>query len=241
MQAPLLDQLLLEVHDIIRTMPGPREFGANPDKCVPWLGRASAAMVRWDGMRAIAHFEPEVQRYAALQADASRVNFVPFHQRLLMQLHQAENDLRLRTSGPLSVGVPAGRVFEYFDELRRLVEAAKSDLLIIDPYLDAEFVSRYLPFVSPSTTVRMLARERVATLKPATQAFAAQSGLSVEIRTVGGFHDRYLIVDRQACYQSGASFKDGAKKTPTVLVQITDAFATVHATYEQLWASATPV
>ena len=198
-------------------------------------------MSQWDSVRSIAHFEPEVETYTRLQADAGRVNFTPFRQRLLMLLHQAESDLRLRTVGPFSVGVPAGRVFEYFDELRKLIETARSDLLLVDPYLDAEFVSRYLPFAAVGTQVRMLAREHLSTLKPAVQAFIAQSGLSVEVRTVSGFHDRYLFVDGQACFQSGASFKDGAKRTPTVLVQITDAFTSVRATYEQLWTSATPV
>lgn len=241
MQTPPPEQLLLELQDVIRTMPGPRDFGANPDKCIPWLGRASAAMNQWDAVRSIAHFEPEVRRYAALQADAGRVNLIPFRQRLLVLLHQAENDLRLRTIGPVSVGVAAGRVFEYFDELRKLIEAARSDLLIVDPYLDAEFVSRYLPFVTTGTQVRLLARERLSTLKPAVAAFVAQSGISIEVRTVSGFHDRYLIVDGQACYQSGASFKDGAKTTPTVLAQITDAFKSVQSAYEKLWASATSV
>ena len=241
MQAPPRDQLLLEIQDIIRSMPSAQEFGSHPDKCIPWLGRASAAMVQWDAIRSIAHFEPEVQSYARLQADRGRVNFIPFHQKLLMLLHQAESDLRLRTTGPLSIGVPAGRVFEYFDELRKLIETARTDLLLVDPYLDADFVSRYLPFVAAGTKVRMIARERLSTLQPAVEAFSAQSGLSVELRTAGGFHDRYLFVDGQACYQSGASFKDGAKKAPTVLVQITDAFASVQATYEQLWAAGAPV
>jgi len=241
MQSIPSDQLLFEVQDVIRSMPGPRDFGANPDKCIPWLGRASAAITQWDSVRAIIHFEPEVRRYAELQANADRVNFTLFRQKLLMLLHQAENDLRLRTAGPLSVGVQSGRVFEYFDEVRKLIEGARSDLLIIDPYLDAEFVSRYLPFVAPGASVRMLARERVSTLKPAVEAYKAQTSLAVEVRTIGGFHDRYVFVDQQACYQSGASFKDGAKKTPTTLVQITDAFPGVQATYEQLWQSATAV
>ena len=241
MQALSPEHLLLEVQDIIRSMPGSRDFGVNPDSCIPWLGRANAAMNQWDGARSMVHFESEVRKYATLQANADRVNFVPFRQHLLMLLHQAENDLRLRTTGPLSIGVSVGRVFEYFDELRKLIETAKSDLLMVDPYLDAEFVSRYLSFVSQGTKVRMLARERISTLKPAVAAFIAQSGLAVEVRSVGGFHDRYLFVDGQACYQSGASFKDGAKKTPTVLVQITDAFAGVKATYEQLWTTAAPV
>ena len=42
MQTVPVDQLLFEVQDIIRSMPGPGDFGANPDPCIPWLGRASA-------------------------------------------------------------------------------------------------------------------------------------------------------------------------------------------------------
>jgi hypothetical protein len=241
MQSISLDQLLFEVQDIIRSMPDSRDFGVNPDKCIPWLGRASAAMTQWNSIRAIAHFEPEIRRYASLQANAGNVNFTPFRQTLLVFLHQAENDLRLRTAGPLSIGLPAGRVFEYFDEVRKLIEVARNDLLIVDPYLDTEFVSRYLPFVPSSTCVRLLARERVSTLKPAVEAYKIQTSLPIEVRTITGFHDRYIFVDQQACYQSGASFKDGAKKTPTILVQITDAFPSVKATYEQLWQDATVV
>jgi hypothetical protein len=240
-QAPPPDQLLVEIQEVLRTMPGPRDFGVNPDKCIPWLGRANAVMRHWDAIHSIAHFEPEVRQYATLQANAQRVNFMPFHQGLLILLHQAENDLRLRTAGPLSVGVPTGRVFEYFDELRKVIETARRDLLIIDPYLDAEFVSRYLPFVAEGTQVRMLARQLVSTLKPAVEAFAAQTGLAVELRSATAFHDRYLIVDGQSCFQSGASFKDGARKAPTVLVQITDAFPSVRTTYEQIWTNARPV
>ena len=65
--------------------------------------------------------------------------------------------------------------------------------------------------------------------------FVKQSGATVLVRTAPGFHDRYVIVDCGACYQSGASFKDGAKAAPTTLTQITDAFAAVQKTYEDLW------
>ena len=122
------EQLLLELQDVIRSMPGPRDFGANPDMCIPWLGRASAAMSKWDSIRSIAHFEPEVKQYSNLQASRDRVNFVPFRQTLLVLLHQAENDLRMRTAGPLSVGVTTGRVFEYFDELRIYVRVYKQEI-----------------------------------------------------------------------------------------------------------------
>jgi hypothetical protein len=135
--------------------------------------------------------------------------------------------------------VGQGAVFDYFDEVRKLIETARNDLLFIDPYLDAEFVSRYLPQVSNGVQVRLLARERLATLMPAVLTLRQQANLSIEVRSAGGFHDRYFFVDQQSCYQSGASFKDGAKKAPTTLTQIVDAFATIHRMYEQIWSTAT--
>jgi hypothetical protein len=235
------DQLALEIEDIIRTMPGPRDLVANPDKCLPWLGRASAAMVAWDGARAIVHFEPVVRTITSLFAQPGNYDFGPSRRTMLVLLHQAQSDLRLNSTGPLSIGVPAGQVFQYFDELRKLVESAKVDVYFVDPYIDAEFVSRYLPSVSDGTSVRILARERTASLKPALAAFVTQTGRSIEARSAPGFHDRYFFVDHLACYQSGASFKDGAKKALTTLTQITDAFAVVQSTYETLWTQGTPV
>lgn len=158
--------------------------------------------------------------------------------RLLALLHQAQNDLRLETLGPVNMAIPHKMVFEYFDEIRKIIEFARQDLLFVDPYLDAEFVARYLPNVAAGVTIRLLARERLAKLLSAVDAFARQTGATVEIRSAPSFHDRYVFVDRASCYQSGASFKDGAKSAPTTLTQITDAFAPISRTYEEMWALA---
>jgi len=144
----------------------------------------------------------------------------------------------MRTIGPVNAAMGHGRVFDYFDEVRKLIEPAKQDLLFVDPYLDAEFVSRYLPHVAAGVVIRLLARERVPTLLPAVDLYARQSSTTIHVRSASGFHDRYVIVDRAACYQSGASFKDGAKAAPTTLTQITDAFPVVLQAYEDLWKRA---
>lgn len=136
------------------------------------------------------------------------------------------------------MAVSKGLVFDYFDEIRKIVETAKQDLLFVDPYLDAEFVSRYLGHVSVGVTTRLLAREKLATLLPAVDLFAKQSKAAIEVRSAPNFHDRYVFVDRTACYQSGASFKDGAKSAPTTLTQITDAFTAMLQTYEAIWSGA---
>jgi hypothetical protein len=158
--------------------------------------------------------------------------------KILTILHQARHDLRMKTIGPVNAAMGHGRIFDYFDEVRKIIEPAKQDLLFVDPYLDAEFVSRYLPHVTAGISIRLLTHKRVEVLLPAVDLYAQQSGATVNIRSAPGFHDRYVIVDRAACYQSVSSFKDGAKKAPTTLTQITDAFPVVLQTYEDLWNKA---
>ncbi len=157
---------------------------------------------------------------------------------ILVLLHKARASLRMSTVGPTNLAVERGRVFDYFDEIRKVIESATKDVFFIDPYLDAEFVSRYLPQIANGVAIRLLARERLPTLAPAVEQFCRQSGKSVSVRSAPGFHDRFVLVDGANCYQSGASFKDGAKKAPTTLTQITDAFSSVLQTYEQIWAHA---
>lgn len=234
---PSLDQLAMEIEELIRAMPGLRDLTVNPDNCVPWLGRASAAMNAWDTARAMVHFEPLIRQLSI----SGNFDFSSTRRSLLVQLHQAQSDLRIQTTGPLSIGIETGRVFDYFDEVRRMIESAKIDLFFVDAYIDAEFVSRYLPHITADTRIRILAREKLSSLRAAVAAYVIQTPCEIEIRAAAGFHDRYVFVDGLACYQSGASFKDGAKKAPTTLTQVTDAFTVVQATYEQLWAQATVV
>ena len=229
------EQLLAEVDELLRTMPTAASFLSSPSEKAVWIGRASAVVHAWDTVTATIKFDQ-----TALRLNSSAPMLVnPAINQTLAFLHQVRHDLCLRTQSPLSVNVATGSVFDYFDEIRKAIETSKQDLFFIDPYLDAEFVSRYLPHVSSGVTVRLLARERMTTLISAVELLRQQASITIQIRSSPGFHDRYFIVDRAYCFQSGASFKDGAKKAPTTLTQILDAFPAVQSTYEALWSSGT--
>jgi hypothetical protein len=167
-----------------------------------------------------------------------RTSFATAIAKAITILHQAQHDLRMETQGLVNVAVSKGSLFEYFDEIRKAVEGAKQDVFFVDHYLDAEFVSRYLPHIMPGVSARLLSREKLPTLLPAVDAFVQQHKLTVQVRSASNFHDRYVFIDEAICYQSGASFKDGAKAAPTTLTQITDAFLAVSQTYENLWNGA---
>jgi hypothetical protein len=223
------ERLLAEVEDIIRQMP-PRER-IRQDSA--WFGRAFAAIDNWNPYKS-----PSATLFHSLFLSNIGFSGENHLQQFVALLHHARHDLLMQVPSAGTVAVPHGMVFDYFDELRKIIELAKQDVLFVDPYLDAEFVSRYLPHVAAGVTIRLLAREELATLLPAVDAFSRQTGRTIQVRSAANFHDRYLLVDRNACYQSGASFKDGAKSAPTTPTQITDAFVGVARTYEDLWNGA---
>jgi len=224
------EQLLAEIDDLLRAMPPRQTIRHETEENLAWFGRVSAVIENWNPLMG-RELRACLDQFHGVVARNATEGF----RKLMTLLHQARHDLRMQTLGPANVAVLHGRVFDYFDEIRKIIELAKQDLLFVDPYMDAEFVSRYLPHVAAGVTTRLLAREKLTTLLPAVEIFARQAGTKIEVRSFPNFHDRYIFVDRAACYQSGASFKDGAKSAPTTLTEITDAFAAVLQTYEDLW------
>ena len=66
----------------------------------------------------------------------------------------------------------------------------------------------------------------------------AQERLTINVRAHDKFHDRFLLVDGGSCWQSGASFKDGARKGSVLVTEVIDAFAGLKETYERMWNEA---
>ena len=224
------EELLAELEDLLRTMPPRDRLGDDSADVLSWLGRAAAIISNWRPEMMISA-QPHLTNIASPRAR----NYDEACKGLIVILNRARADLMMKTRGPLNVAVPSSMVFDYFDEIRKVIEVAKSDILFVDPYLDADFVSRYLPHITQGVRIRLLAREKIQTLLPAAKLFVDQNKATLEIRSAPNFHDRYVFIDERDCYQSGASFKDGAKKTPTTINQITDAFAAVFQTYQDIW------
>jgi hypothetical protein len=225
-------ELLAQVDEILRIRPSQEAFGGD---AVPleWIGRAVAAIQRWNIVYLPA------SNGASTDLRSLRIDKIAEgYAQMIVLLHQARSDLQMQV-GQFSVMVEQGQVFEYFDEIRKRIETARSEVFFVDAYLDADFVKQYLPYVSAGATIRLLGGpKKISTLLPAVDAFVQQSHRPIQVRT-SNHHDRFLFVDRTACYLSGASFKDGARHAPTVLTQITDAFQAMWDTYEGMWNGGT--
>lgn len=228
-------QLLAEVEDLLRNAPAANALHQSEPETLAWLGRAASVIRRWSSAHSIG-FDSEVRRlHAGLAFNAASAISGIF-----TTLHEARHDLRLSTVGPLAVAVQQGAVFDYFDEVRKVIASASTELFFVDPYVDGEFVSRYLTQVPNRVRVRLLGKKGMNNLLPAVDLLSQQAGTIIEVRSSASLHDRYLFVDQTTGFQSGASFKDGARNAPTTFTEVTDALQAVLATYEALWSSGIP-
>ena len=228
------EQILAELEDVIRTAPTQQEIRQGTPEIHAWLGRALAAIEIWNPAKGIA----AAAALNKMQAARTPMDLGQGYSALMVLLNQGRHNYRIETIGPVSVAVGHGLVFDYFDSIRKEIQTAQQDILFIDPYLDADFVSAYLPHVKANVLVRLLGRQYVTTLVPAAKLFRQQGGHKIEVRSSGGFHNRFLIIDRARCLQSGTSFKDGARTSPTEITEITDAAVAVMQTYEAIWQNA---
>ena len=156
--APDRKQLLAELEDVLETMPPREAFERHDPDTLPWPGRASAALRLWDPIQGITSglYRSQIQ---SLDLHFTVTGLSEF----TTVLHQAVAALRMEF-GRTSVTVQQGQVHAYFEQIRKIIGTARSELFFVDAYLGADFVDSYLPFVRAGVVVRLLGTNAVGKL-----------------------------------------------------------------------------
>ena len=105
-----------------------------------------------------------------------------------------------------------GQIYDAFDQMKKFVRMAKSELIVIDPYFD----DSVLPLVAqkrPGVSVFVVKNKRKNLLHAVDVArFNAQYGNSLTVKESTRFHDRFLIIDKSTLIHVGASLNHLGKK-----------------------------
>ena len=128
-----------------------------------------------------------------------------------IELKQLETDKRIDTVfDALDRGyllpngiLPAGSEYDSLRYVSRLVESAKSEILIIDPYSDVTILD-VLAKKRPGVTVRLVCKDRGQPTPTEIAKFNRQyKGLTVSYSD--DFHDRFVVVDNAELHNFGSS------------------------------------
>ena len=105
-----------------------------------------------------------------------------------------------------------GQIYDAFDQMKKFVRMAKTELIIIDPYFDDDV----LPLVAqkrPGVAVLVVKNHRKDLLHAVDVAkFNAQYGNTLMVKESANFHDRFLIIDNSTLIHVGASFNHLGKR-----------------------------
>jgi len=98
-----------------------------------------------------------------------------------------------------------GQIYDAFEQIKKFVRMAKSELVVIDPYFD----DSVLPLVAQKRTgvsVIVVKNSRNTNLHAVDVArFNAQYANTLAVKTSDKFHDRFLVIDRTVLIHVGAS------------------------------------
>ena len=231
-----LGRLVEATPNLLAPVPFPRETQE-------WLGRVGALIALSDEVMDIAEFNTYVASLSmpTMQLSAS--------QELMVVIYRALAKAELKApQGAHGTFIPAGNAFDALAVLAKVLGQAKSDLLIVDPYLDEKVLTDFAGLAAERVSIRLLADHKSVkpTLKPAATRWVAQYGqnrpLAVKLAPQGALHDRLVVADRTTAWVLTQSLNAFAARSPATVVRVDDGTAALKiAAYEGLWQSATPL
>lgn len=130
---------------------------------------------------------------------------------MLAVLRSAMHQLEWQLPEPSERFHPAGSQHDAYVQIRGIVQAAKTELLIVDTYID-ETLWGLLKNVTHSVDIRVLTMKAKADFSLEARHFIAQHGGHVHARVTNNYHDRFLVIDRKTVWHLGASIKDAGRK-----------------------------
>ncbi len=103
-----------------------------------------------------------------------------------------------------------GQIFDAYAFVASLIRKAKSSIILVDNYVD-ESVMLMLSKRQASTSATIFTRKISRQLALDLEKHNAQYP-PIAVHHLEGFHDRFLIIDKQDLYHLGASLKDLGKQ-----------------------------
>lgn len=143
--------------------------------------------------------------------------------------------------------IPVGNAFDAFAALAKILQSAKADVMIVDPYMDESALTEFGLTVPTGISLRLMADEasHKPSLAPAAAKWISQHGTSrpvaVRLAAPKSLHDRAIFIDGSSAWTLTQSLKDFAKRSPAEIVRADDTASLKIAAYEQIWSAATPL
>ena len=104
----------------------------------------------------------------------------------------------------------AGQFYDAYEFISSIIRRANHSIVLFDPYCDSRALS-FLKNKKEAVELTICSSHSSKLQKEEIDRFESQYG-KIRIKHLDDNHDRYLIVDKEECYQLGASLNYAGKK-----------------------------
>jgi hypothetical protein len=230
------ESLYRRVGRLIETAPSFIGQEALTSEQMQWLGRAGALIIESRDLLARTSFDMQMNSITG----PTRLGAFA---KIMLTLYQVLGVAELRApAAAQGAFIPANNTFDAFAAIAKILASAKTDVLIVDPYMDETVLTDYAGTVPDAASIRLLADQSTvkATLTPAATRWVTQfptRSLAVRMSAPNALHDRAIFVDGQKAWTLTQSIKDFAKRSPAEIVRADDIAALKISAYESIWNS----
>ncbi len=240
------ESLYVQLGQLIAEMPDLDEDGnsdAVPSETYVWLGRAATLVKLIGPLVDSAAFATACDNLASGRRyyEANRIKSIVHR-----SLATAELNAPASAKG---LYVAVGAAFDVLKAVSKIMNEAKSDVLVIDPYMNAKVLTDFAPLAPDGVKVRLLSDSQSTQhgmMQPAVSKWVSQYGatrlLEARLSDPRALHDRLILVDGKQAWLLTQSLKDFAVRSPGTVVRLDAELATLKVHwYEQLWLTAAPI
>lgn len=205
-----------------------------------WLGRASVLVAEVGNMTDVAIINVAVSNFYSDEHRNAQTIISVVHRALA----RAELNAPATMQGSF---IAAGNTVDAFAAFGKAVSPAKTDVLIVDPYMDAVALTDFAVLVPDGVPIRLLAdkHDHKPTLEPAVRRWPTQFNtrpLEARLSPPRSLHDRLILVDGKDVWNLSQSLNAIANRAHASISRFdADTAAMKLAAYEELWQSATPI
>jgi hypothetical protein len=207
-----------------------------------WLKRAAALVQSTGGLADTIQFRVAMENFDGLLRARHARTIATVMQRLLAKI---ELELPPESRGAF---VTANNAFDVFAAVRRVLNTAATDVLLVDADADATALTDYAVLAPDPVPIRLLAGPaQRGSLSAAVgnwhQRFGVSRPLSVRlVADAAALPDRAILVDNGTAWIVGASFSELARDKRTTLVRMpAEAGEAKIAACADIWQSADPL
>ena len=232
------ETLYRQLGRLLESAPDFSGYGPLSTDQLVWLGRAHALVAESGDLACRAELDMALKIvHSPAKAEGMK--------QVMLTLYKVLGSAELKAPpGVQGAFIPANSRFDAFAAINKGLQAAQSDILIVDPYMDESVLTDFGGSVATGVPLRLLSDQ--ATVRPSLAAGASMWKTQYPNRPIGirlaaprALHDRAIFVDGADAWLLTQSLKDFAKRSPAEIVRANDTAALKIAAYEDMWNTAT--